>query len=222
MELVRNGYHDVPPGTIVTVVTFLEMTERPAPRPVPPRPDLALRRVERPDPVWYRDLYRRVGEDWLWFSRLRLTDQELARVIRHPRVEIWALSKDGMDVGLLELDRRTPGEVELLFFGLTPGARGRRCRPLPDGAGASRSPGRRRRGASGFTPARWTIRQRWRSTGAPGFRAYRQTIEIDEDPRLTGELPPGAAPARPHHSLSGRQLETGVSGWAPHSDQDPS
>ena len=29
-----------------------------------------LRHVEHPDPDWYRDLYKRVGEPWLWFSRL--------------------------------------------------------------------------------------------------------------------------------------------------------
>ena len=196
MELVRNGYHDVPRGTIVTIVTYLEMTERPTPRPGPPRPDLALRRVERPDPVWYRDLYRRVGEGWLWFSRLRLTDQELARVIRHPKVEIWALAKDGLDVGLLELDRRTPGEVELLFFGLTPEL---------VGAGAGRFLMERAIEIAWSTaPRRFWLHTCTLDhpaalgfTRRSGFRAYRQTIEIDEDPRLTGEIPPGAAPHVP-------------------------
>ncbi len=196
LQLTRNGYYEVPPGRIATVVTFLEMTERPAPRPSPPRPDLALRRVERPDPVWYRDLYRRIGEDWLWFSRLRLTDEELARVIRHPKVEVWVLSKDGADVGLLELDRRTPGDVELLFFGLVPelvgGGAGRFLMERAIEIAWSTAP--RRFWLHTCTldhPAALAFYRR------SGFRAYRQTIEIDEDPRLTGELPPGVAPHVP-------------------------
>ncbi len=221
MELVRNGYHDVPRGTIVTIVTYLEMTERPTPRPGPPRPDLALRRVERPDPVWYRDLYRRVGEDWLWFSRLRLTDEELARVIRHPKVEIWALSKDGMDVGLLELDRRTPGEVELLFFGLTPELVGSRCGPLPDGA---RDRDRLVDGAAALLASHLHAGP----SGSAGILSALRLPGLSADHRdRRGSAPDGRdstrrGTARSHHSLSGRQLETGVSGWAPHSDQDPS
>lgn len=196
MMLSSNGYHDVPPGKIATVVTFLEMTERPAPRPVLPRPDLSLRHVERPDPVWYRDLYRRIGEDWLWFSRLKLTDEELARVIRHPKVEVWVLAKDGTDGGLLELDRRTPGEVELLFFGLVPelvgGGVGRFLMERAIELAWSTAP--RRFWLHTCTldhPAALGFYRR------SGFRAYRQTIEIDDDPRLTGEVSPGAAPHVP-------------------------
>ena len=33
-----------------------------------------LRRVETPALDWYRDLFRRVGEDWLWISRARMPD----------------------------------------------------------------------------------------------------------------------------------------------------
>jgi hypothetical protein len=72
-----NGYSDVPAGKIATVVTHLEMTERPALRPDPPGP-WTLRRVETPGLDWYRDLHRRVGEEWLWFARLQLADAELA------------------------------------------------------------------------------------------------------------------------------------------------
>ncbi len=196
MTLERNGYHDVPPGRLATVVTFLEMTERPAPRLLPPRPDLALRRVERPDPAWYRHLYRRVGQDWLWFSRLGMSDEELSRIVRHPRVEVWALARDGVDEGLLELDRRTPGEVELAFFGLTPDLLGS--------------------GAGRFLMERaldivWSTAPRrfWLHTCTldhpaalafyrrSGFRPYRQAVEIADDPRLTGELPASAAPHIP-------------------------
>ena len=68
---------------------------------------------------WFRDLYRRVGEEWLWFSRLQMSDAELAAIIHSPLVEVYALVQDGRDEGLLELDFREPGQCELAFFGVT-------------------------------------------------------------------------------------------------------
>ena len=68
---------------------------------------------------WYRDLHRRVGEEWLWFSRARMNDAELAAIIHAPGVEVYALVVDGRDEGLLELDFREAGQCELVYFGVT-------------------------------------------------------------------------------------------------------
>lgn len=193
---LRDGYHDVPAGKLATVVTYLEMTEPPPARPLPDPPGVGLRRVERPEPGWYRDLFRRVGSDWLWFSRLVLPEPELLAVIHDPRVEVHALTVDGRDEGLLELDRREPPDVELAFFGLTPAVIGR--------------------GAGRWLMARalelaWRDRPRrfWVHTCTldhpaalgfylrSGFRAYKRAIEIEDDPRLTGLLPRHAAPWLP-------------------------
>ena len=46
--ILPDGYSDVPAGKIAAVVTHLEMTARPAPRPDPPGA-WTLRRVETPD-----------------------------------------------------------------------------------------------------------------------------------------------------------------------------
>lgn len=196
MRLERNGDYEVPPGKLVEVVTWLEMTERPAPRPVPPREDLALRRVRDADPAWYRELFRRVGEPWLWASRLRLSDDELAAVIHHEQMELYAVEREGEAGGILELDLRHHPEVELSFFGLAPELVG-------SGAG------------------RWLMEQAldlaWRdgttrfwvhtcSLDHPaalafyrrsGFRPYRRSVEVSDDPRLTGLYPVTAAPAIP-------------------------
>ena len=53
--ILPDGYSDVPPAR-PAIVTHLEMTERPAP-PAPADP-WTLHKVDRPDLVWYRDLYR--------------------------------------------------------------------------------------------------------------------------------------------------------------------
>jgi len=154
------------------------------------------RRVLRPEPGWYRELYGRIGRDWLWSSRLAMPDGELAAILEDPAVEAWVPARDGRDEGLLELDRRAPAKVELAFFGLTPALVGGGAgRWLMDRAiELAWQPGVRRfwvhtcsldhPGALGFY-----VRS--------GFTPYAQAVEVADDPRLTGVLPRDAAPAVP-------------------------
>ena len=67
------------------------MTERPPLRPMPAG-ELRLERWEAPALEKYRMLYRRVGEPWLWFSRLVMPVEELAAIIHNPDVMIWAVT----------------------------------------------------------------------------------------------------------------------------------
>src|SRR3954452_4934548 len=101
--MLPDGYSDVPSGRIAAVVTHLEMIERPT-FARGPSGAWTLRREPAPDLTWFRDLYRRVGAEWLWFSRLRMSDAELAAIVQAPLVELFALVHDGRDEGLLELD----------------------------------------------------------------------------------------------------------------------
>ncbi len=130
-----DGYSDVPAGKIAAVVAHLEMTEPPS---LPPDPAGAwtLRRVETPGLDWFRDLHRRIGDEWLWSSRLRMTDAQLAAMIRSPLIEMYALEHDGRDEGVLELDFCCAGECELRLFGVTAETHRQRRRPLADESGA--------------------------------------------------------------------------------------
>jgi hypothetical protein len=92
--ILPDGYSDIPAGKIAAVVTHLEMSECPTLRD-DPEGAWTLRRVPSPDLDWFRDLYRRIGEDWLWFSRLQMADAELAAMIQSPLVEMIALVHDG-------------------------------------------------------------------------------------------------------------------------------
>jgi len=186
-----NGYFDVPAGKIAAVVTHLEMTERPALRP-DPSGAWTLRRVETSDLDWYCDLYRRVGEEWLWFSRLQMTDAELAAIIQSPLVEVHALVQDGRGEGLLELDFREAGQCELAFFGVI-------AKLIGSGAGRWLMNRALERAWSrpvarvwvhtctSDHPAALAFYQR------SGFRAFRRQIEIADDPRLDGSAPRDAA-----------------------------
>lgn len=191
-----DGYTDIPAGKIAAVVTHLEMLARPAPRSAVDTRALIVRPVSRPDLDWYRDLYRRVGEDWLWFSRIKMPAAELAAIIHDENVEVSALTVDGRDEGLLELDFRQPEACELAFFGVTNDLIG-------SGAG--------RYLMNAAIERAWSkpIRRFWMHTctldhpGAvafyrrSGFIPFRQQIEIADDPRLTGVLPATAAPQVP-------------------------
>jgi GNAT superfamily N-acetyltransferase len=189
--ILPDGYSDVPAGKIAAVVTHLEMTERPALSPASSRP-WTLRHVERPDLAWYRDLYRRVGEEWLWFSRIRAADDKLAARLHHPLVETHALVSDGRDEGLLELDFREPGVCEIGMFGVT-------ATLVGSGAGHwlmhralelswPRDITRLWLHTCTFDhPAALPFYQR------AGFRPFRRQIEIADDPRLDGTAPRGVA-----------------------------
>lgn len=190
------GYLDLPPGRLATLVTFLEMTAPPKPRALPPRPELELRLWRRPAPAAYRRLFRRVGEPWLWFSRLLLADEALAAVIHHPRVEIFVLARSGVDIGFAELDFRTAGQCELAFFGLVPEAIG-------TGAGRWLMTHVLERAWRPGVSRVWVHTCHFDHPGAlafytrSGFRPFKLAIEVFEDPRLSGLLPSTAAPHVP-------------------------
>ena len=186
--MLASGFYDVAPGKIATVVTHLEMTEQTNQRPVPEPEGVKLRQVD-PTVEWYRDLYRRVGgQDWLWFARIGMSDKDLSDILRDPSVIVYALIKDDVAEGYLELDFRIDGECELAYFGVT---------SVLLGTGA----GRYLMNAA--------IRLAWQKPikrlhvhtctldhpdalgfyRRSGFRPYRQQIEIADDPRLAGQLP---------------------------------
>jgi GNAT superfamily N-acetyltransferase len=187
---------DIPNGKLAEVATALEMTAPPLRRPVPASHRFAVRRVERPALDWYRDLFRRVGEPWLWFSRLRLDDAGLAAIVHDPAVEVSVLVVDGRDEGLLELDFRVPGEVELAFFGVTQALVGK-------GAGRFLMDVALQRAWAAAPRRVWVHTCTLDHPGAldfyrrSGFVAYRRWVEVNDDPRLDGTLPEDAAPQVP-------------------------
>lgn len=187
---------EVPPEMVATIVTSLEMIERPRPKPAPNAP-FRLVRWKTPSTDKYRALFRRVGEPWLWFSRLVMAEQELAAIIGDPAVEIHAVEdRQGIEIGLLELDFRQPGEAEIAFLGLVPELAGK--------------------GHGNWLMAqalalgwRKDVRRLWVHSctldhpGAlgfyrrQGFVPFARSVETFADPRLAGVLPREAAPHVP-------------------------
>ncbi|WP_311266798.1 GNAT family N-acetyltransferase [Sphingobium sp. WCS2017Hpa-17] len=186
----------VEPGMVATVVTHLEMLERPKPAPIPPAP-LRLAPWKQPDLRAYRTLFRRVGTPWLWFSRLVMADSDLAAILHDPAVEVYAITDPrGTEVGLLELDFRSLPNCELSFFGLVPELNGK---GLGRWLMAQAKSLAWRKGVERF----WVHTCTLDSPAAlgfyirSGFTPYGREIETFADPRLAGILPPEAAPHMP-------------------------
>jgi GNAT superfamily N-acetyltransferase len=186
----------VPAGHVAAIVTSLEMLERPRPKPLPAS-DLRLARWAQPSPDKYRTLFRRVGEPWLWFSRLVMGDAELLAVIGDPAVQVFAVvDPAGIEVGMLELDFRQAGACELAFFGLVPEL-------------AGRGHGRWLMGQALALAWRKDVQRLWVHTctldhpsalgfyRAQGFDPFARAVETFPDPRLSGYLAEGAAPHVP-------------------------
>ncbi len=113
----------LPAGWVAEVVTYLEMLTPPPPRPEPEAGGMMVQRIQ-PDAAGFRERFRRVGEPWLWASRLRLHDDALTAILAAPAVEIYDLMIGPDTIGLLELDFRQDGACELTFFGVVPEAIG--------------------------------------------------------------------------------------------------
>ena len=194
--LIPDGYTDLPAGKIASVVTYLEMTEPPKSAPVASSAGWALRRHGAPDLDWYRRLFRAIGEDWLWFSRLQMTDDVLRSIVHDPAVDVFTFEVDGTEKGILELDRREMPDVELAFIGLKNDAIGIGAgKYLLDQA---------IRLAWSHDPRRVLVHtctlDHPRALGlyrGAGFVAYKRAIEVADDPRVDGVLSSSAAPDHP-------------------------
>ena len=194
--MLADGYSDVPHGKLAAVVTCLEMKSKPDVRSERSDAPWRLRRVTQPNPDWYRELFRRVGSDWLWYSRLVMPLAELQTILGSDAVEVYALSANGVDEGLLELDFRDSGQCELAFFGLTAAVQGQ---------GAGRWLMNRAVQRAWDQP----IGRFWVHTCThdhpdalgfylrSGFVPYARRVEVADDPRLTGLMPRTAAAAIP-------------------------
>jgi len=190
--ITQTGFYDVPDDKLATIVTALEMFARPQLPIAANKPGWVLRKVEAPDVDWYRALYRRIGIEWLWFSRIIMPDEELASIIHNPMIDIRVLVIDGREEGLLELDYRQDAECELAFFGVSNTI-------LGIGAGKWLM--------HHAIDLAWStsISRLWVHTCTldhpralpfyikSGFKPYKRQLEIADDPRVSGHLPKNVA-----------------------------
>ncbi len=157
---------------------------------------MTLERWPKPAPERYLALFRKIGEPWLWLSRLLFSEDELTAVIHHPDVAICLVQQDGQPVGFIELDFREAKQCEIGFLGLIPELNGQ-------------GHGRWLMNVTLTKAWRPDVQRVWLHTCtldspralpyycAAGFTAFKREVSINPDPRLTGHLPKTAGPHIP-------------------------
>jgi GNAT superfamily N-acetyltransferase len=188
-----DGYYELPKGKLANVVTCLEMLSKPPAKDTNLADGFTLQRLTGADLSKFRELFKAIGQDNMWFSRLFIADQKLAAILDNPDVECYALCQNEKPIGLLELSFNDMPNCELVFFGLTPGTIGLGLgRTLMNIA---------------ITKA-WEkpISRFWVHTchfdhptavafyKRSGFTAYSLMVEIHDDPRQTGHMAKTASP----------------------------
>ena len=186
-------------------VTYLERTAPPGP-PAELPANVTLQQVPDMPVATYRALYREVGEPWLWWERLPLTDDELETLLRAETTEIYVLAVAGVPAGFAELDRSDATAPRIRYLGLKPDHIGQGLGGVFFDAVLHRAwagPAERvvldtceydHPGALGFYQRH-------------GFRIVRTDTETWDDPRLVGLMPLNAAPHRPPRIARGRGRE---------------
>lgn len=195
------GYSDLAPGFIATVVTHLEMHKKPSTTPVKFPQGITIERLNSPTLTCYRELYRKVGAEWLWSSRILMPDVELSAILNRESIEIYVIRDKEEDIGLLELDFSEPEECELVYFGLVGKATGK-------GLGKALMSEAVERAWSQQIKRFWVHTCTFDSPGAlrfyigSGFEPYAFQVEVQADPRLAGILPMNVAPHVPLITVS--------------------
>ncbi len=191
-----NGYYELPQGKLANVVTCLEMKAKPH-RALQPFPaQLRLKRFAPGDLDGHRNLFRAVGSDLMWFSRLIMKDADLAAILANPAIESYALMQGNDMLGMLELNFADMPQCELAFYGLVPEAIGQ-------GFGRALMDEAIRRAWAKPISRFWVHTCTFDSPLAlpfyirSGFTPYLRMVEVHDDPRLLGKLAMDASPQVP-------------------------
>jgi len=172
------------------------MRAKPPLRDAPSNPAWRLERLTAPDLVRYRQVFHRVGDEYLWTLRLLMTDEELTRYLGNPGIELYLLVTPDGDEGILELDFSVEHECEVALFGVAV--------PL-QGTGAGRWLMNRALEIAWSRP----IARFWLHTCTldhpkalafyrrTGFMPYARKVEVFDDPRYLRLTRADAAPGVP-------------------------
>jgi GNAT superfamily N-acetyltransferase len=184
-------------GPALTVRKWWLTLDQASTAPPPPLPAGArIDRVDKPTVAFHRFLFSAVGEEWLWWSRRAMSDDQVAAILHDPRHSTHVLYLDGQPAGFFELDRRPAPDIELAFFGLMPHATGRGLgRSFLEHAIAT---------AFAEAPCRLTVNTcdldhpaALANYQARGFTIEREAVIEEPDPRARGLIPREAGMHRP-------------------------
>lgn len=185
----------VPDTKISSRITYLARHSPPGHGTVLP-PGVEFVQASGMSAATYLELFREVGEPWLWWSRLTFSESQLQALLDAPTTELYLCRVAGEVAGFAELDRGDATAPRICYLGLKPGFVGRGLGDLLIGHCLEKAwvpPVERvELDTCDFDhPAVLAFYQRH------GFRIVREETEVWDDPRLIGLMPMSAAPHRP-------------------------
>lgn len=102
------------------ITYYLEMLDAPVFEPrTSTMPAYCLIECTGIQPEFNRFLYTLVGKQWDWTDRLAWDASQWHALVSSPDLRTWVAYSDGIIAGYFEL-RRERGDVEILYFGLSP------------------------------------------------------------------------------------------------------
>ena len=191
---LAEGQFDVPRGHLAVIVTHLVCHRPMSARAAPD--GFELRHENSMDIETYRTLFRLVGRDWLWTSRLMLEDDALTAVLLDPAIALYTVTTERGIAGMVELDLNEGAVPRISFFGLSAEATGR-------GVGAWLMSHFQQllfsNGAEAIRLDTCTLDSPYalRFYLSNGFEAERREVRVFPDPRALGLLDQDAAPLVP-------------------------
>ncbi len=111
---------------VVVLRTYLTLNSAAEARlDYPDIPGLEIRPVGRADVTAYRETFEEIGREVLWVGRLNWPIEEFGRRLDSTKVRAWLARLDGIPAGLVELESKGDGSVEISHIGVTPNCQGR-------------------------------------------------------------------------------------------------
>lgn len=102
------------------IIYYLEMLKAPEFEPRHSAlPTYSLIECQGVQPEFNKFLYSLVGKQWDWTDRLVWADSQWCELVSSPDLRTWVAYSDGIVAGYFEL-RKDGGDVEILYFGLSP------------------------------------------------------------------------------------------------------
>lgn len=189
--------NDVPAGHLPVHRWFLQLDHPEAlDAPKPPRDDLRIMRAVNPSVDFYRFLYARAGENWLWGDRLTWSDEKIIQATQKETIHILVLYVGGVPAAFSEIGFDDPTSSHIHYFAVLPGF-------LSGGLGSYfLSYNIHYAGAMKTAPLTLDTcsldhpiaLENYRNRG---FKVIREEDLVYRDPRLEGTIPTHAAPHIP-------------------------
>lgn len=67
-----------------------------------------------------RFLYQLVGKHWEWFNKYTWSDKQWKAYVENENLRTWVAYYKGSPAGYYELHQQNDGDVEIVYFGLSP------------------------------------------------------------------------------------------------------